>query len=211
MSFIAWLSTSQGELFTVSVMAAAAVMVVLAMFVTGGILDLSFLFGGSKVEKVWIANRVKPDVWEYDFKARMGPGKGKGPQEMILRTSKKKRFLIPTGKEGEYHRVYDGKKWHKVWYIEGGQIVQWSQDLGEQSNPLLDQETVTAVQNRGSARRLAAQSATGDRWIYLIMGAAVAFALAWVAYPMLNHPAPALIYCTRLLNGTVIPKAICPG
>ena len=156
-----------------------------------------------KSEKVLVLERLKPGtsvLVEADYY------RSKDAKEMTIRLKDGRKFLIPEEKTGTFESVtYKGKN-RKLWGLENGQIAHFSKKLSDVPAILLDHQTVTAVNTRTSAKRLASPKLPkSDLYLYLIMGVIVGVALGWVIYPQFNHPAPVIEYFRQLPNGTFVP------
>jgi hypothetical protein len=166
---------------------------------------------GKKQEKVLVQERVKPDDWKLLVGKLYRPTDKSDKRIQV----DGRRFIIPDEKEGEYVRFKVEKKIpqgvHKMFLLETAQIVAPPDNLVTAPSPVLDNQTTSAVVNRTSARRLAAPKLPqGQLYVWLLMGSIVGIAIGWIIYPQFNHAAPVLEFCTRLANGTDVPKGICP-
>ena len=88
--------------------------------------------------------------------------------------------------------------------VENGQLTHFNGSLTEQTNPLLDSESVSAVVERGSLRVIARLSGilSGGYMMYALLAAA-GLAGGYIMYPLFNHPAPVIEYCNHFANGTL--------
>lgn len=166
---------------------------------------------GISLGPVWVAERVKPGEWLYDFKAKLQKTK---EDELKLVCRDKREFIIPEEKKDKFERIIDRKsgKFARMFAIENGQVVTWNEKLAEQANPLLDHRTVTQYNNRTSARRLAtANFGAPNSWLMLSLCVIAGLALGWIMEPMFVHQSPIIVTCTQLANGTMVPKSLyCP-
>jgi hypothetical protein len=165
---------------------------------------------GKKKERVLVQERLKPDEW------RLWPGKlwrptDKSDNRLALDG---RQFIVPDEKEGQYVRFHVKHKIdkgiHRMFLLETAQIVAPPDNLATAPSPVLDNQTVSGVVNRTSARRLAAPKLPqGQLYIWLLMGAIVGISIGWILYPQFNHPAPIIEICQRLANGSSIPRGMC--
>lgn len=164
---------------------------------------------GPKREKVQVIERIRPMDWKI-FPASLK--RKKNPGELMLRVSDSREFIIPDEKQDKYSRVEVLKGIRKgvtkFFIVESGQVVEPSQQLATQANPVLDHGTVSAVVNRTSARRLASGPLLAGKGIYLwlAMGAIVGISIGWILYPQFNHLPPVLECFERIGNGSYVPS-----
>lgn len=142
--------------------------------------------------------------------------KKKGDSDYTFKLPDGRNLVIPKEKmqDAEILEVPKSFKLKKgisrLFPIENGQITHFNGSLAEQTNPLLDSESVSAVVQRGSIRILARLSgALSGGYTMILLAGMAAFAVAWVVYPMFNHPAP-VIECFKVLaNGTRVQQGLC--
>ena len=136
--------------------------------------------------------RLKPG-FDRIHKGKFKKGKDASDYEFTLQDGRK--FTVPKEKaqEAELIDVPKGIRLKKgitrLFLIENGQLTTFNGKLAEQTNPLLDNESVSAVVNRASLRRLASLKAIfGNRLFDIFLGVAVGVVIGIIAYPYFIHP-----------------------
>ena len=196
MDYVAFLSSPLGLILMVAACGAVGVWI--------------FLKGpGGKRESVLVLERVKPHISTLWLGKQWKP---KNPGELQLMLPDKRKFTIAEEAKSDYEAIYDHKKkrWVKLWPLENGNLVKFGNRFGVNGSPIMDAETVSRVLNRDFFRRLSEALKGNTGYMMLVMGAIVGISIGWILYPSFNHPPPIFEFCTRLQNGTVIPRS-CPG
>ena len=95
---------------------------------------------------------------------------------------------------------------------EAGNLVALAKSLADVSGLMLDNAGMTRVINRSSLIALAKGAAgiVAENIMFIVLALMAGVGVGYIMYPQFNHLPPIIEYCTRLANGTVLPRG-CPG
>ena len=95
---------------------------------------------------------------------------------------------------------------------EAGNLVTFAKSLADTSDQMLDNAGMTKVINRSSLIALAKGAAglVAENIMFIVLALMAGVGVGYIMYPQFNHLPPIIEYCTRLANGSMVPRG-CPG
>lgn len=197
--------------------------IILEVCIMGGV-AVWLVFGGSlgsKKERWVILDRLKPSTPEAGGQATLyvvSKAKNKLNQEDQIKLPDGKKMTVPADYQQFLETLTIRKKLtlkpgtYRMAAKEAGNIVKLSPSFADTSKIMFDNLHLTQIINRSSLAALAryAASALGDNWLYIVLALMGGLGMGYIIEPYFNHTPPIIEYCTRLINGTVVPRGTCP-